>query len=331
MAVVTLTGTAGPAHLSTQFTVSGSSGGRKAPLAGLVDRNTVPASNLVPYSVIQPKWSDLEPQQGTYDFTTLDHMVAQAKAAGVIGCRLRPVINSSPPNWAAARYGMVTVQDVQNPADHPSYVRYWNAQDDFALLDAALAAHCDNDPFFLEYALTFCATVYEGEIFVRQASIKANITAMLAATFDPVRDVQQLLAWPAVMASHWKNTPCGAFNTKPYQHIQSDGTQKPDFTVNQAFFNSPGIAWGGVNNADQASYVAPLDPETYGFMHSLKSSSFQWGDQTVTMGRMGSAANLVTCLAKGAAAGVTSLELPASYQQNLTAAQMQTANAAYRA
>ena len=110
-------------------------------------------------------WSQLEPTEGTFDFSTLDGDLAAVSAYNIahpsatLGVKLRVWGANDAPEWAKVMDGSPIVTDVNN---QPATVGHWWQPDyraAWAVLQTALAARYDSNPLINEVVVASCASL----------------------------------------------------------------------------------------------------------------------------------------------------------------------------
>jgi hypothetical protein len=125
-------------------------------------------------TVIDVSWSQLEPTQGTFDFSTLDADLAavsaynNARASATIGVKLRVWGANDAPQWAKTLDGSPITTDVNGMT---ATVGQWWKSDyraAWAGLQSALAQRYDNNPLINEVVVASCASLTD-EPFIMAA------------------------------------------------------------------------------------------------------------------------------------------------------------------
>lgn len=198
-------------------------GGVKPLIRGLVDRAQIPPAPNLQGAAIEVKWSDLEPSgPGLVAGNPID--VALAAAGCSLPLRLRVLAGTNTPEWVKQDSG----GDISliNPFDGSTGTvgHFWTAsfQADYDRLQSELAAAYDSVPNLDEIVVSRCSLFYP-EPFLRDTSIKSNVTNLLAAGYTLAADQQCQLEEIDSSVSRWATTRVGvSFN--PYQVLNSDGT-----------------------------------------------------------------------------------------------------------
>lgn len=290
----------------------------KSALVGLVDRNKIPAAGYVgavPNVVIQARLADLWPAQGGVPvWRVIDAQITAAKAAGLRGARLRVTTGKDAPAWLAAQVSTYRVYQHTGPTPL-SYncPRWWDPAYTAAHLqfDALLAARYDSDPFVHETQVWAVGSTYSAETAIREFSDAGTVAAALAAGFSTALDLKHCYAFVDGMVRNWKTTRLITWVPMAWQTL-INGKLYKDMAASQAYgqhvlTGQPGAVIG-VDNADHVAYAQ--DP-TYAM---VKAYGCHRGDQTATWAKLGaSPTNLLKTISDAAAAGVSSLELPAGY------------------
>lgn len=136
-------------------------------------------------TVVNVSWSQLEPNQGTFDFSTLDASLAAVSAynaahpSATLAVKLRVFGGYGAPQWAKTLDGGSisisvhgSVQGTVGQWWKPDYRAAW------AALQSALAARYDTNPLVREVAVASCSTI-SAEPFVTSPA-PSNVTQMLA-------------------------------------------------------------------------------------------------------------------------------------------------------
>ena len=178
--------------------------GYKPLLAGLIDKGpeaqyhqgvpypVVDTSDVAAHSaafggiVVNQTWSQLEPSQGMFDFTTLDASLAAVDVYNTqhpdapIGVRLRVFAAYAAPQWAKTLDGPVITVPANLPSNTGGTLGQWwkpGYRAAWAALQQALASRYDSNPVLREVAVSSCTTL-TAEPFVMAP------TAIAAATPD---------------------------------------------------------------------------------------------------------------------------------------------------
>ena len=158
----------------------------KPQLSGLVDKGSeAPYHEGMPYPVVDltdvaaqspafagivvnQTWSQLEPNPGQFDFSTLDSSLAAVTAynaqhvAAPLGVRLRVFAAYAAPDWAKSLDGPPIVVPPNLPADTGGTLgRWWmpGYRSAWASLQRALAKRYDSDPVLQEVAVSSCSSL----------------------------------------------------------------------------------------------------------------------------------------------------------------------------
>ena len=116
-------------------------------------------------TVVDVSWSQLEPNPGTFDFSTLDADLAvvsaynTAHSGATLGVKLRVWAANDAPQWAKTLDGTPISTNVNN---QPATVGQWWQPDyraAWAGLQAALAQRYDNTPLIDEVVVASCASL----------------------------------------------------------------------------------------------------------------------------------------------------------------------------
>jgi Beta-galactosidase len=117
--------------------------------------------------VVNQTWAQLEPEQGTYDFSTLDASLAvvaaynQAHPSSTLGVRLRVFAAYAAPDWAKTLDGTPITVAATASNTGGTLGRWWESgyRDAWAGLQKALAARYDTNPTLNEVAVSSCTTL----------------------------------------------------------------------------------------------------------------------------------------------------------------------------
>jgi hypothetical protein len=205
----------------------------KPPLLGLLGRDGPPPEGIESFVrsySLRVNWKDLQPvENGPLSTGALDALLADA-ASRSARVRLRVFAGASAPDWAKRLGGDPVVMIDPFDGKQGEIGRFWTPAFGAAYedLQAALAARYDGDPTVAEVIISRC-TVFYPEPFLRQTSVLANRSALLAAGYTVEADH---MCHREEIDAHqvWTATRSGlAFN--PYQELSTDGT----VTVDDAF------------------------------------------------------------------------------------------------
>ena len=177
--------------------------------------------NIYVASVINVTWAQLEPAQGTFDFSSIDNTLGliatyngNNPAHPVVG-KLRVWAGPNTPAWAVTLSGgPVTVQGHNVPVQFPSFwtTAYRSA---WVPLQAALAARYDGNAMVNQVTITSCSQ-QTFEPFIRPLDAM-SVTNMLAAGYTDAQDATCLQNAASDYAA-WKLTPL-EFPFSPLPHI----------------------------------------------------------------------------------------------------------------
>ena len=178
-------------------------GGYKPLIVGLIDKGSEASYHQgVPYPVVDTSdvaaqspafsgivvnqtWAQLEPEQGTFDFTTLDASLAAIAAYNVqhadapLGVRLRVFAAYAAPGWAKTLDGAPITVPANLPDNTGGTLGQWwrpGYRSAWAALQQALGARYDSNPVLREVAVSSCSTL-TAEPFVMAPSAIAAATA----------------------------------------------------------------------------------------------------------------------------------------------------------
>ncbi len=174
--------------------------GYKPLLVGLIDKGSeTPYHQGVPYPVVDTTdvaaqspafagivvnqtWSQLEPSQGTFDFTTLDSSLAAVSAYNAqhleapLGVRLRVFAAYAAPDWAKTLDGPPITVPANLPANTGGTLGQWwkpGYRSAWAALQQALAARYDSNPLLREVAVSSCSTLTAEPFVMAPGTVKA--------------------------------------------------------------------------------------------------------------------------------------------------------------
>lgn len=312
----------------------------KPPITGLIQRDGRRAAafaGAISNLVLQPSLADCWPAQGTMNFAPIDALIAQAKKDGIKNARLRVNTGLQAPKWISALVGTYRIAQPTNTTTGTYDCPIWWDQryvDAHVAFDLALAKRYDPDPFISEATVWAVGSTFSAEAAIRQFSDPANLASALKAGFSTKADLSACYYFVDAMNSHWTDTRLHAWIPMGWQTVIGTGTAarvKQDLSVLQTYakhiLTVDPNADLGIDNADQVAYAK--DP-TYAMRKALPGLR-TYGDQTATWKKLGSSgSNLLTTLKNAAADGAASMELPAGYQNGVTAAQLAPLDAALR-
>ncbi|MDQ6697816.1 MAG: beta-galactosidase [Actinomycetota bacterium] len=160
--------------------------GRKPLIVGLIDKGSETAYHQgVPYPVVDTSgvaahspafggivvnqtWSQLEPNQGTFDFTTLDASLARVASYNAqhgdapLGVRLRVFAAYAAPGWAKTLDGTPITVPANLPSNTGGTLGQWwkpNYRAAWAVLQQALASRYDTNPVLRDVAVSSCSSL----------------------------------------------------------------------------------------------------------------------------------------------------------------------------
>lgn len=131
--------------------------------------------------VVNQTWEQLEPAQGTFNFSTLDASLAAATAYNSkhgnapIGVRLRVFAAFVAPAWAKSLDGTpITVPAHRRSKPGGTLGQWWKPgyRSAWASLQKALAARYDSNPVLREVAVSSCTTLTAEPFVMAPATIK---------------------------------------------------------------------------------------------------------------------------------------------------------------
>ena len=247
-----LVGLAVVAGVATACQIVPSQAGYKPLIVGLIDKgDAAPFQKGQPFPVIDLSdevasspglagvvvniaWSQLEPTEGTFDFSTLDASLNAVQAyntqhpSAQLGVRLRVFGADDVPQWAKELDGspiIVTADGQTRGTDgqwwQPDYRGAW------AALQQALAARYDNNPLIHEVVVSSCASL-TAEPFV-MATTSSDKTQLLA---DGWSDAAQQACLEGALSDYapWHHTAV-YYPFNPFTTITSSGQVGIDDSV----------------------------------------------------------------------------------------------------
>ncbi len=176
--------------------------GYKPLLVGLIDKGSeAPYHQGVPYPVadttdvaaqspafsgivVNQTWAQLEPTQGTFDFSTLDASLAAVASYNAqhttasLGVRLRVFAAYAAPAWAKTLDGTPITVPANLPSNTGGTLGQWwkpGYRSAWAALQQALAGRYDSNPLVREVAVSSCSTL-TAEPFVMAPSTNTLAT-----------------------------------------------------------------------------------------------------------------------------------------------------------
>jgi hypothetical protein len=216
----------------------------KPQIVGLVDKGSavpyhrdqpfplVDTAEVAPYAaafsgtVVNETWAQLEPTDGTFDFSSIDASLAVVTAYNrshphsPLAVKLRVWPGFTAPSWAKALdNGPITVasrlQETGTGTDgewwKPDYRAAWSD------LQHALAARYDSSPLVRSVAATSCASLTD-EPF-NMAGTPADLHQMIADGWTD-QEQQQCLDGTFADYSGWKHTPID-FTFNPFKYVDT--------------------------------------------------------------------------------------------------------------
>jgi acid phosphatase len=286
----------------------------KAPAQGLYDRHHAPPSgytSAVRTFVAQVDWSAVEPSNGTFNWTSVDSQVNQAKAAGE-RVMLRIWAGDQSPAWVKAQDGGPVTIVPNTGGANMTIPRFWTANYDTAYrgLTAAMASRYDTNSTVGVVDTNECMMQYP-EPYLRDNWNSSNVANLLKAGYTLSAD----------QACHQREIHSGldffhqtvvriAFN--PYQSIDSTGKVKGNVAYTDqmmAAFRQLGGAQAQLGNDSISS--TRMNSTDYGDLYAhQKALGAPIGYQTATAAKIGDwQATLKWAVAQGANA----VELPTGY------------------
>lgn len=298
-------------------------GALKAPLQGLLDRDSTPPAafqGVVRGWVVKALWSELQPSAGgpIAPDNPIDRAIAEVRRLNIarpdapLALKLRVYAGPEAPQWAKELGGapvMITNPQGNQAAQGATVGRFWTPEYGraYADLQAKLAARYDSVPELRENVISRCALVY-AESFVRLRGDRPSIDNLLAAGFT--KDADRTCLQESVQAhSVWTSTRSDLQFT-PYQDIEQRGPKATDEAFTEELMgycrDTLGLRCVLENNSLR---FPPNYPELNA---KLKELGPPLSYQTATASRVG---DLLQALDYGVAQGADSIELPASYRQ----------------
>jgi Beta-galactosidase len=250
--------------------------------------NEVASSPGLAGVVVNVSWSQLEPTQGTFDFSTLDASLSAVQTyndqypSAQLGVRLRVFGADDAPAWAKTLDG-TPISITANGGSQGTDGQWW--QPDYrvawAALQQALAQRYDNNPLVREVVVASCASLTD-EPFV-MATTSSDKTQMLA---DGWTDAAQQACLDGALSDYapWQHTAL-YYPFNPFTTISTAGTVGTDDSVTDEVMQrcASSVSSGGPwcilgNNAVSSPATQPAGSlAVYSEMDTL------WGaDQTGT-------------------------------------------------
>jgi hypothetical protein len=136
--------------------------------------------------VVNATWTQLEPQQGTFDFSVLDASFSaiatydRAHPKSPLGARLRVFAAFAAPEWAKELGGpAITVPVKAGTTSMPTLGRWWETpyREAWAGLQQALAKRYDGQPVLRDVAVSSCATLTAEPFVIAPGTMKAASAA----------------------------------------------------------------------------------------------------------------------------------------------------------
>ena len=132
--------------------------------------------------VVNATWDQLEPRQGTFDFSVLDASFAaitaydHAHPESPLGARLRVFAAFAAPQWAKELGGpAISVPVKAGTTSTPTLGRWWETpyRQAWASLQQALAKRYDGQPVLHDVAVSSCATLTAEPFVIAPGTMKA--------------------------------------------------------------------------------------------------------------------------------------------------------------
>jgi hypothetical protein len=149
----------------------------------VIDLSQVAASSPgLTGTVVDVSWSQLEPAEGTFDFSTLDADLAAVSAyntanpGSTLGVKLRVWAANDAPEWAKTMDGTPITTDVNGQTETVGHWWQPDCRAAWAALQVALAQRYDNNPLIDEVVVASCAALTD-EPMVYDASVAATMLA----------------------------------------------------------------------------------------------------------------------------------------------------------
>jgi hypothetical protein len=200
----------------------------------VIDLSEVTASSPgLTGTVVDVSWSQLEPSQGTFDFSTLDADLADVSAynsahpGATLGVKLRVWAANDAPEWAKTMDGTPISTDVNNL---PATVGQWWKPDyraAWAALQSALAQRYDNNPLINEVVVASCASLTDEPMIMAAGPLVAP--TLLA---DGWTDAMQQSCLDGAMSDYapWHHTAI-YYPFSPFTTISASGQRGIDDSV----------------------------------------------------------------------------------------------------
>ena len=200
----------------------------------VIDLSQVAASSPgLTGTVVDVSWSQLEPSQGTFDFSMLDADLASVSAynnahpGATLGVKLRVWAANDAPGWAKTMDGAPISTDVNN---QPATVGQWWKSDyraAWAGLQSALAQRYDSNSLIDEVVVASCASLTD-EPMIMAAS--PDVSSVLLA--DGWTDAAQQSCLNGALSDYapWHHTAI-YFPFSPFTTISSSGQRGIDDSV----------------------------------------------------------------------------------------------------
>jgi hypothetical protein len=200
----------------------------------VIDLSEVAASSPgLTGTVVDVSWSQLEPSEGTFDFSTLDADLAAVSAynsanpGATLGVKLRVWAANDAPQWAKTMDGTPISTDVNNL---PATVGQWWKPDyraAWAGLQTALAQRYDGNPLINEVVVASCASLTD-EPMVMAAS--PDVSSVLLA--DGWTDAAQQSCLDGALSDYapWHQTAI-YYPFSPFTTISPSGQRGIDDSV----------------------------------------------------------------------------------------------------
>lgn len=309
------------------------SGTKKPRTLGMCDRHgkpNPPGASVSVHVLIK----DIAPTHTTLNMAPLIAAIKAAKATGASGMTLSLDGGMSESDDAKKFYGSVALADPQGVRPSFTTVSFWKAnyQARAKVINAAVAAVIDSDPFVQEFMMWQNGTEFSPEWPIRNASLAVNRDAWFKAGYNQAMDVANILAAPADHARAFKNTLFVTWMPMGFQAMSTLGVKQDKllpggvnatFLDNMVLHTPDGIL--GIDNADLASYGTGRPP-IYELALAYHRAGLRRRDQTVTADKMQGGPKGVAVffnkdnLTRATTDGVYAIEYPGPIS-NLTPAQ----------
>jgi len=291
----------------------------EAQMRGVVDRGGINSAvgwtDVVDHFVVNVDWADVQPAQGTYDYSAIDAALTDAQLSGH-KVYLRFFAGIHTPDWIKNNVGWYDYTDNGDTLKVP----YWWT-DSFGVyyrnIMQRLAARYDNDDRVTTVAISRCMTRY-AEPMIRQTNLAEVRNDLINSGYTEAKDIAAQKEAIDDHAALWVNTFSSyAFN--PYQYVDSNKTAKKDITVTLDIMDYCVVVLGDLaalqNNSlrvDPNWSSNEIYQQMYDYMIGLNEMfGTVLGFQTATYTRVG---DLPATIQRAIDYKATWLELPGGYE-----------------